>query len=170
MIPFESLPWVAKAKCVDADPETFYPDKGQPATAAKEVCAGCPVIEECLDYAMANNERFGVWGGLSEPERKKLRGGRRERARPEHGTSAGYRQHHRLGEQPCTPCVEAERLRQAEYRERNPRPPRATVAPAVRHCSNCDLRLTTGQKRRHGRCEACARYWDRNRCERPRVA
>lgn len=62
--------WMRFGVCGETDPEAFYPEKGTSATAAKSVCTGCPVRTECLEYALARNERFGVWGGLSERERR----------------------------------------------------------------------------------------------------
>ncbi len=50
----------------------WFPDPKEPAEAAKAVCAGCPVRDECLDYALASRQRFGVWGGMSEQERRRL--------------------------------------------------------------------------------------------------
>jgi WhiB family redox-sensing transcriptional regulator len=54
------------------DPEIFYPEKGGSTKAAKAVCAKCPVRAECLADSLANETRFGVLGGLSERERRKL--------------------------------------------------------------------------------------------------
>ncbi len=67
------LDWQARAACLTADPEIFFPEKGGSTRAAKKVCSGCPVREECLAYALAVGEHFGVWGGLSERERRKVR-------------------------------------------------------------------------------------------------
>ena len=53
--------------------EAFFPEKGGSTRDAKRVCGVCPVREECLQYAMDNDERFGIWGGLSERERRRLR-------------------------------------------------------------------------------------------------
>lgn len=64
--------WMADAVCPQADPEAWYPPKGGSIREAKRVCASCPVRLDCLDYALANDERFGVWGGLGERERRKL--------------------------------------------------------------------------------------------------
>lgn len=69
---FQFPAWMAEGLCSQTDPEAFFPDKGESTRAAKDVCRGCPVAAECLDYALANNERFGVWGGLSERERRRL--------------------------------------------------------------------------------------------------
>ncbi|MPZ21862.1 MAG: WhiB family transcriptional regulator, partial [Luteitalea sp.] len=63
--------------CLQADPDTFYPDKGGSVREAKRVCAGCPVTDECLEYALDTEQRHGVWGGLSEHERRPLRRQRR---------------------------------------------------------------------------------------------
>jgi WhiB family redox-sensing transcriptional regulator len=60
------------AACATTDPELFFPDSRSPASEAKEICAGCPVRPECLEYALAAAEEFGVWGGLTEKERRKL--------------------------------------------------------------------------------------------------
>jgi WhiB family redox-sensing transcriptional regulator len=58
--------------CAQTDPEVFFPEKGGSVREAKAVCAGCPVRTPCLEYALAHDERFGVWGGLSERERRRL--------------------------------------------------------------------------------------------------
>ncbi len=69
----EALAWQADALCAQTDPEAFFPEKGGSTREAKRICDGCEVRSECLDYALANDERFGIWGGLSERERRKLR-------------------------------------------------------------------------------------------------
>ena len=63
--------WVADGLCAETDPEAFYPEKGGSAREAKRVCTHCTVRAECLSYALAHDERFGVWGGLSERERRR---------------------------------------------------------------------------------------------------
>ena len=70
----EDLRWHEDALCAQMPglADEWFPDKGGPTVAAKRVCAACPVITECLDYALANNERFGVWGGKSERERRAI--------------------------------------------------------------------------------------------------
>ncbi|MDV7194641.1 WhiB family transcriptional regulator [Mycolicibacterium fortuitum] len=65
-------PWQGEAACASADPEAWFPEKGQPYAMAKRICATCPVKAECLEYALANRERAGVWGGLSERERRQV--------------------------------------------------------------------------------------------------
>ena len=67
------LAWQERALCAQTDPEAFFPEKGGSTREAKRVCASCEVREECLEYALANDERFGIWGGLSERERRKLK-------------------------------------------------------------------------------------------------
>jgi WhiB family transcriptional regulator, redox-sensing transcriptional regulator len=70
--------WRQDALCAETDPEAFFPEKGGSTREAKRVCTGCEVRAECLEYALSNDERFGIWGGLSERERRRLRLMRRE--------------------------------------------------------------------------------------------
>lgn len=65
-------PWTEAAVCASADPEAWFPEKGQTNTAAKKVCGACTVREECLAWALEHSERFGVWGGMSERERRRM--------------------------------------------------------------------------------------------------
>ncbi|NRI65902.1 WhiB family transcriptional regulator [Rhodococcus sp. ACPA4] len=67
--------WQERALCAQTDPEAFFPEKGGSTREAKRICLGCEVRDECLDYALANDERFGIWGGLSERERRRLKRG-----------------------------------------------------------------------------------------------
>jgi WhiB family transcriptional regulator, redox-sensing transcriptional regulator len=67
------LGWQADALCAQTDPEAFFPEKGGSTRDAKKVCGACNVRSQCLEYALANDERFGIWGGLSERERRRLR-------------------------------------------------------------------------------------------------
>ncbi len=69
----EDLSWMQQGKCLDADPEAFFPEKGGSTREAKRICAACEVREACLEYALAHDERFGIWGGLSERERRRLK-------------------------------------------------------------------------------------------------
>jgi WhiB family redox-sensing transcriptional regulator len=68
-----ALAWQADALCSQTDPEAFFPEKGGSTRDAKKICTQCEVKAECLEYALANDERFGIWGGLSERERRRLR-------------------------------------------------------------------------------------------------
>lgn len=65
--------WQENAACLDADPDLFFPERGSPGDSAKRVCVTCSVRLECLEYALANGERYGIWGGLTERERTRLR-------------------------------------------------------------------------------------------------
>lgn len=65
--------WMSNAACSGVGGDAFFPEKGEPVTAQKRVCAGCPVRAECDEYAWDNNERFGIWGGSSENDRRKQR-------------------------------------------------------------------------------------------------
>ncbi|HET8884472.1 MAG TPA: WhiB family transcriptional regulator [Candidatus Saccharimonadales bacterium] len=80
------LSWLQDAACAETSdtktasakspesktPDLFYPDRGGSASLAKKVCSICSVRPQCLDFALANDEKFGVWGGLSERERRKM--------------------------------------------------------------------------------------------------
>lgn len=65
--------WQERALCAQTDPEAFFPEKGGSTREAKRICLGCEVRAECLEYALQHDERFGIWGGLSERERRKLK-------------------------------------------------------------------------------------------------
>ncbi len=65
--------WQEQALCAQTDPEAFFPEKGGSTREAKKICAACPVRAECLAYALEHDERFGIWGGLSERERRRLK-------------------------------------------------------------------------------------------------
>lgn len=69
----EEQEWQERALCAQTDPEAFFPEKGGSTREAKRICAGCEVRAECLEYALEHDERFGIWGGLSERERRKLK-------------------------------------------------------------------------------------------------
>jgi len=65
--------WHERALCAQTDPEAFFPEKGGSTREAKKICVGCDVRGECLEYALQNDERFGIWGGLSERERRRVK-------------------------------------------------------------------------------------------------
>jgi WhiB family redox-sensing transcriptional regulator len=73
--------WQARGSCVGVDPDLFFPQRGESVVEAKAICVGCPVRAECLAHALERNERFGIWGGLSERERRAIRRRRRQHAR-----------------------------------------------------------------------------------------
>lgn len=76
----EGMEWAQDGLCLDADPEAFFPEKGGSTKQAKKICSMCDVRDECLEYAIDNDERFGIWGGLSERERRKVK---RQQATPD---------------------------------------------------------------------------------------
>lgn len=72
---FEQPSWREEALCKGFDPDVFFPDEGDTAgiAYAKSICEGCPVIEECLSYAVEMNQTEGIWGGTTKQERRRLR-------------------------------------------------------------------------------------------------
>lgn len=67
--------WQDQAVCAETDPDAFFPEKGGSTKEAKKICLGCDVKDECLKYALDHDERFGIWGGYSERERRRLQRG-----------------------------------------------------------------------------------------------
>jgi WhiB family transcriptional regulator, redox-sensing transcriptional regulator len=65
--------WQERANCLGVDPDLFFPERGASTREAKGVCRGCEVRLECLEYALEHGEKFGIWGGLSERERRRVR-------------------------------------------------------------------------------------------------
>ncbi len=65
--------WQDQANCLGANPDLFFPEKGASQREAREVCAECVVRSECLEFALQNGEKFGIWGGFSERERRRIR-------------------------------------------------------------------------------------------------
>jgi WhiB family redox-sensing transcriptional regulator len=109
--------WMQSALCTQVDPELFHPEKGMSSTKAKKICSACPVRTQCADHAINSPVLVhGVWGGLSEQERRDIRRTRgiRTVAPIEHGTIGGTKAHYRRGEQPCERCKEAERVYRRE--------------------------------------------------------
>jgi WhiB family redox-sensing transcriptional regulator len=74
--------WMDHALCTGVDPELFFPERGESTEPAKAVCRQCTACAACLEYAIVQHELFGVWGGTSERERRKLR---RERLLKQYG-------------------------------------------------------------------------------------
>lgn len=64
--------WTAQARCPEVDTDLFFPEKGGANRDAKRICNTCPVARSCLEWALDQGERFGVWGGLAEGERRIL--------------------------------------------------------------------------------------------------
>ena len=73
MITEDEQEWQERALCAQTDPEAFFPEKGGSTREAKQICNSCDVRTECLEYALGHDERFGIWGGLSERERRRLK-------------------------------------------------------------------------------------------------
>jgi WhiB family redox-sensing transcriptional regulator len=90
--------WRYQAACRGADLGVFFPGRGESAEPARRVCAGCPVREPCLDYALRHGITHGIWGGLAERDRRALRSRRIGAARRERDEAitaacgAGYSQ------------------------------------------------------------------------------
>ena len=80
--------WQRQANCMGVDPDLFFPERGASTREAKEVCRGCVVREDCLEYALTNSEKFGIWGGLSERERRRIRRSRSMAGRSRGAASA----------------------------------------------------------------------------------
>ena len=64
--------WMARGSCVHESPSLFFPSDGVGVEIARRLCAGCPVREPCLEYALENRIEHGVWGGCSERERRRI--------------------------------------------------------------------------------------------------
>ena len=69
----EPLGWQDYASCRNTNSDLFFPDRGASTRVAKQICAACQVRVDCLEYAVTRGEKFGIWGGLSERERRKIR-------------------------------------------------------------------------------------------------
>lgn len=116
-------PWMRNALCVEVDTDIFFPEKGGTPEPALRVCRLCPVAAECLDYALARNERFGIWGGVTERKRRRLAG------LPDFDDSAcgtypkGYGRHKAAGLEPCDMCRAAGAEYNRAYRETGIRTP-----------------------------------------------
>lgn len=80
------MDWLRDAKCLEEDPELFFPvGRTGPAISqtevARAVCLACPVRPTCLEWALESGQDYGVWGGLSEEERRSIRRARRRQER-----------------------------------------------------------------------------------------
>jgi WhiB family redox-sensing transcriptional regulator len=144
--------------CRGMDPAIFFPEDPRGVAIAKAICRppdrpACPFIDRCLQHALENGEKWGVYGGESMRKRVKMR------TKREHGTQRGFMQHHRNSEDPCDECREAHNLDQRERKQGQPRcihvntyPTRETAEQVSRshrayQCPVCDLwHLTTGKR------------------------
>jgi WhiB family redox-sensing transcriptional regulator len=80
--PRTDIRWREDAACREEDTNIFFPVTDEDAGPAKAICAVCPVREECLEFALVTRQEDGIWGGMTETERRRLRRRQRERARP----------------------------------------------------------------------------------------
>jgi WhiB family redox-sensing transcriptional regulator len=67
------MAWQDLANCRGADPDLFFPERGASTRTAKGICRDCQVRAECLEFAIVSSEKFGIWGMMSERERRKIR-------------------------------------------------------------------------------------------------
>lgn len=65
--------WRRRAACRFMPPEKFFPARNESSAEAKAACGGCPVREQCLQDALSRSDRWGIWGGLNEGERRQVR-------------------------------------------------------------------------------------------------
>ncbi len=68
----DDLKWMDDGRCMGLSPTEFFPTDGDGVIDAQQICDGCPVIDECLEYALTNRIFQGVWGGTSERERRRI--------------------------------------------------------------------------------------------------
>ena len=116
----EKPTWMASAACRGMDVNLFFPEVGRTTVSAtaKAVCAACPVAAECLAYAVNLGEHHGIWGGVAEKQRRKIRSRAFARVADRCGTTAGYMAHYRHGTAICEPCRLAQRAHEREWRRR----------------------------------------------------
>ena len=130
VFPDELPTWRDAAACLSADPDLFFPPQGGATNGAeaKQICGGCPVQAECLDYAVTTAQKYGIWGGTNERERREIRKQRGLIVKPEPacGTIAGYRRHQNRNQPTCTECKAAMARYQAR-RQQNPERREATA-------------------------------------------
>lgn len=67
----DHLAWMEDAACRDEDPDLFFPDRGEATGPAKAICFACPVWDHCFEFGLY--QKFGIWAGTSERERRQLR-------------------------------------------------------------------------------------------------
>jgi len=69
----QRLAWADAGSCTNADPDLFFPQPGTDTSYARSICRGCPVRIQCLDYALQSGQKHGIWGGMTESQRRRLR-------------------------------------------------------------------------------------------------
>lgn len=124
-----SLPaWMDHGACKGKNQAIFFPQRQRGERAArtttvdeiaKDICSSCPVIDECLNWALTRPEMTGTWGGMTDIERRVILGcdidGRRKAGSPTCGTNRGYNKHRQQHHEPCEPCLQAQRDYMAEW-------------------------------------------------------
>jgi len=105
--------WMTRGACLGVEPDLFYPDKSDSGNAAKRICRACPVVSDCLAYALRIDTAHGIWGGLGARERQQInarqvRAKRADHEEPPHGTAAGYQFHQRHRTPTCPECRAAQ--------------------------------------------------------------
>jgi WhiB family redox-sensing transcriptional regulator len=106
----DTAAWSEGAKCANAaNPDAWFPvSEARALPVAKALCAGCPVVNDCLAYALERPELEGIWGGTTDAQRARLRGDTSALpTRIQCGTQAGVSAHKRRGEPKCRPCRDA---------------------------------------------------------------
>jgi WhiB family redox-sensing transcriptional regulator len=73
VLAFDNLAWHDRANCKGANADLFFPERGASTRTAKGICRECQVRGDCLEFALRSGEKFGIWGGLSERERRRVR-------------------------------------------------------------------------------------------------
>ena len=79
LVPIESMllevdgrHWAAYASCREMNPDLFFPEPGEATDDAVRICRGCPVLEECRDWALGTRVKYGVWGAMTERDRRRV--------------------------------------------------------------------------------------------------
>lgn len=119
--------WHEDAACTSIGGDEWFPNKGESTRDAKGICRTCPVITQCLNWALDHDERFGVWGGLSERERRKLKPTRR------HTTASDDDVRHTSG----SPCIGCGALTYNRHSRTTDRPAGAVAYSGKGLCDRC---------------------------------
>jgi len=137
-------PWADDAACLGVDTEAMFPVDKVGEERALEVCARCEQVAACLDHAMRHHERYGVWGAMTEDERRAYRNEwqaiedarravpvvlTRPYGRARCGTLSGYNTHKNAGQEACDACKQA--MADYKWSQRNGGAKRPAPALAV---------------------------------------
>lgn len=69
----DPMVWGQLGNCVGVNQDLFFPRRGDDPSPAKALCRACPVRTDCLSYALETNQKFGIWGGMTEGQRRRLK-------------------------------------------------------------------------------------------------